>query len=66
MARDVDAERKQQGMTQHQLAAAAGISQPQVSAVLRGEGAFLVGYLIAWSELIGLPVAEVLRRGEEV
>lgn len=57
---NVKAEMARRGITQTDLASALGITQPQVSARLRGRVAFDVNELHAVSAFLGVPVATLL------
>lgn len=57
---NIKAEMARRGVRQAALAAALGLSQPQVSARLRGVVPFNVNELHAVSEFLGVPVTTLL------
>lgn len=58
----IDEVRLERGLTQAQLADAAGISQPLVSRILAGERSATVTELIGLCSAIGLDLSELARR----
>lgn len=57
----LEAERQAQGLSQTELGAAVGLSQSQMSKLLRAERAFLVDHLDAVCTTLGLDIVDVVR-----
>lgn len=62
MSNVIDEERKERGLSQAQLAVAAGISQPLVSRILSGERSATVTELLGLCAAVGLDLSELARR----
>ena len=62
MTRVIDELRLERGLTQAQLAAGAGISQPLVSRILSGERSATLTELLGLCRAVGVELSELARR----